>query len=343
MRVSVCRIAQYYPEQPYRKSNYYFRVYKKSNGREIRFELEIKKTGLKNFQYYLFSNQFQVFEELMVKQFYKQSLNLFIHDSCYTDWFMSNFRKTKKVDIKTNPLIGTYLKQIIFECEEYLFQFFQLLSYLQDPQNYVELQAVTIHRQSYKVLSFPVNRFLEFTGKKKNNYYQMNKLIDFLTSLQRLPPIVDFFMDTGFKSVVAFPYIELDRREKQYVRIAITQELYYYNYPFHFPKQFLNTHGIYDLKIKIFIMQSFAIYELKKELRVQDFLHQFHISNSKNLKLRKDLLKIMQQLQDQKFIKSQFIIKNKQQKKTEVTKLTLKLITQSESIFYFENIQQNYF
>ena len=48
-----------------RSSSNFFQVYLKPNGRELRFEIELKKTVVKNFQHYLFTDQLEVFEELL--------------------------------------------------------------------------------------------------------------------------------------------------------------------------------------------------------------------------------------------------------------------------------------
>ena len=57
-----------------RSSSNFFRVYLKPNGRDVRFELELKKTIIKKFQHYLFTNQFERFEELLVCHFYHQTI-----------------------------------------------------------------------------------------------------------------------------------------------------------------------------------------------------------------------------------------------------------------------------
>ena len=55
--------------------------------------------------------------------------------------------------------------------------------------------------------------FLEFTGKEKMNYYQIWKLVDFLESLQNLPPIRQYFLDGGFQRAPIFPYLEVRRKK----------------------------------------------------------------------------------------------------------------------------------
>ena len=58
-----------------RGSGNYFRAYLRENGKEIRFELELSKSVVKKFQFYLFSNQFEKLEELLCLQFYKPVFN----------------------------------------------------------------------------------------------------------------------------------------------------------------------------------------------------------------------------------------------------------------------------
>jgi hypothetical protein len=43
-----------------RGSGNYFRVYRRPNGKDIRFELELTKSVVKKFEFYLFSNYFQI-------------------------------------------------------------------------------------------------------------------------------------------------------------------------------------------------------------------------------------------------------------------------------------------
>lgn len=80
--------------------------------------------------------------------------------------------------------------------------------------SYIRESSVNwISNQSYRIISFPVNQFLEFTGKEKTNYYQIRKLVDFLKSLQSLPPIRQYFSDGGFRSALIFPYLEVRRKK----------------------------------------------------------------------------------------------------------------------------------
>jgi hypothetical protein len=57
----------------------------------------------------------------------------------------------------------------------------------------------------YQTFQFPVNHFLKFIGKPKNNRYQIKKLVEFLKSLQRMEAILKNFPEGGFRSYITFP------------------------------------------------------------------------------------------------------------------------------------------
>jgi len=175
-----------------RESGNYFRVYRRPNGKEIRFELELTKSVVKNFEFYLFSNQFEKLEELLSIHFYKQALTTFVMDRCYTDWLRENFRKIRSTQTYENCLIATYLSTLPLETlekQKFLYQLLQLLSYIRT----LESSVNWISNENYRMISFRVSEFLEFLGKKKTNYYQIRKVVYFLKSLQRLPPVLEEF------------------------------------------------------------------------------------------------------------------------------------------------------
>ena len=111
-----------------RGSGNYFRVYRRPNGKDIRFELELRKSVVKNFEFYLFSNQFEKLEELLCIHFYKQALTTFMMDSSYTDWLRESFRKIRSTQTYDNCLIATYLNTIPLETlekQKFLYQLLQ--------------------------------------------------------------------------------------------------------------------------------------------------------------------------------------------------------------------------
>ena len=57
-----------------RSSSNFFRVYLKPSRKKIRFEIEVKKDEVKNFQHDFFTGQFERFEKLLAEHFYNQTI-----------------------------------------------------------------------------------------------------------------------------------------------------------------------------------------------------------------------------------------------------------------------------
>nr|ULD15948.1 hypothetical protein [Cylindrotheca closterium] len=108
---------------------------------------------------------------------------------------------------------------------------------------------------TYRIVEFSVNDFLKFTGKPRNNYYQIKKLVQFLRFLQSIEPIVENFSDGSFQSYVAFPYLKVERKKGWYVKLSVCQKLYSYLYPFDLPVDFLVCQDNFELKAKFFVLK----------------------------------------------------------------------------------------
>ena len=134
-----------------------------------------------------------------------------------------------------------------------------------------------------------MNGLLEFLGKKKTNYYQIRKLVDFLKSLQSLPTVLEDFSKSSFQSILIFPYLKVTREKAWTVELAISEKVYLYRYPFYFPKEFLSSNDIYDLRAKIFFLLSFSTIELKKKFEIQKVLEQTGLSLQKMKRVRKSI------------------------------------------------------
>lgn len=61
----------------------FFRIYKKSNGKFIGFELEMKLETAKKFQFFLFAGQFETLESKLIQHYYSDIITKFkIQRSC---------------------------------------------------------------------------------------------------------------------------------------------------------------------------------------------------------------------------------------------------------------------
>ena len=148
--------------------------------------------------------------------------------------------------------------------------------------------------------------FLEFPGKEKTNYYQIRKLVDFLESLQNLPLIRQYFSDEGFRSALLFPYLKVRRKKSWCVKLAISERLYFYQYPFSFPKNFLICDQKYQLRVQLFFLKSFSIDNLKKKFQIEKFFHTFSVLNSKTKNLRNYMIEFFGSLESSKKIEPGF-------------------------------------
>lgn len=258
-----------------RKSSNYFRIYQKKDGLE--FELEIKKTPLKSFQDLLFSTQIQQFEAECSHYFLKSFAKIFPISYCFMDWLAVNLRPKITHSNLVNPLISEYIQfdnLISVGDKKLLFLLLQLLSFLQSLDAYEEF----IRDQSYFVLTFRVQEFLKFiySDTEVYNHYQLTKTVQFLKQLQTIQPLVTYFSDTFFRSVVAFPYLSVDKQAKYWnVTLAIARELYFYQYPFRFPNFFGKYRNKYDFEVKLEIIKVFSTENTEKMFETKTFLKQF--------------------------------------------------------------------
>lgn len=287
----------------------FFRIYKKSNGKFIRFELEMKLETAKKFQFFLFAGQFETLESKLIQHYYSYIMTKFeIQQSCYTDWMVENFRNIRVLQISNNSLVTTYLTN-------------RLDNSLTD--------------QEYLIISFKFTDFLEFIGTNKN-HYQVEKLGKFLKYLQTLPPMLSTISNTCFQSVNIFPYLKVFKKKSWYVQLAIAEELYFYKFPFYFPKAFLNYQNKYQFQAQLSFLLAFSVLDIEKVFDAEKFLDQFDISNSNLRKVRSYLLQTFVLAQDFKLIENQFVLVLKTNKVKTVTQLTTNLISRTKSIHFKE-------
>jgi hypothetical protein len=319
-----------------RKTNpNFFRIYKKTNGRFIRFELEIKLEVAKNFQFFLFAVQFERLESKLIQHYYSYITTKFdIQRSCYTDWVLENFRNIRFLHIPKNSFVKTYLTNMPlnrFTNQEFVYELFQLLSFIRQ----LKYSCAFIGDQEYLIITFKLTDFLEFTGTT-NNHYQVQKLGKFLRSLQTLPPMLSTISNICFQSINIFPYLKVFKQRSWYVQFAIAEELYFYKYPFYFPEVFLNYQNKYQRQAQIIFFLAFSVLEIQKVLDVEEFLDQFDISNSNLRKVKLSLIKTFLLAKDYKLIENQFLLVLKTNKVKTVTKLNTHLISTTRLIYFKE-------
>ena len=315
-----------------RKSSNFYRIYLTKNG--LRFELEIKKKQIKQFSNLLFCYDIEQFEEILTKHFYTYSKKVLTLNYCFTDWLNKYLRKNKK---PINSLVTSYLKKKTNKLSEN-FKIFTLLQFLTFSRS-KKYTKVQIYDQCYCLIQFTLKEYIKFSGVKKINQYQRNKFINLFYSFQKTEPLITYFTDSHFQSIVSFPYVNIQKQGNSWVvRVAISKLLYDYHYPFAFPNTFLTYQNIYDLRIKLEFIQVISTIPLEKVFYVEVFLQQFNIPTSQKALIKKNIVKIFNQLQMIGSIKKHYRLIKKSQQVQEVNALTPLLVGQANIIYFYENI-----
>ena len=269
-----------------RKSSNFYRIYQTKNG--LRFELEIKKKSIKQLSNLLFCYDIEQFEQILTKHFYTYSKKVLTLNDCYTDWLIKYFRKNHK---PISALVTSYFKKKeTNELSENL-KIFTLLQFLafSRSKNYTQVQ---IYDQSYYLIEFTLKEYMEFSGVNNINQYQRNKYINLFYSFQKTAPLITYFTDVHFQSLLGFPYLNIQKQGNSWVvKVAISKLLYEYTYPFSFPNEFLRYKDIYDLQIKLKVIKTISTVPLEKVFYVEVFLEQFNVSTKKKQPLKSRLLK----------------------------------------------------
>lgn len=79
-----------------------------------------------------------------------------------------------------------------------------------------------------------------------------------------------------------------------------------YRYPFSFPNTFLTYKNIYDLKVKLEVIQAISKVPLVKVFYVEVFLEQFNVSTKNKAIIKKQIVKTFNQLQTVGIIKNHY-------------------------------------
>jgi hypothetical protein len=133
---------------------------------------------------------------------------------------------------------------------------------------------------------------MEFSVVNNINQYQPNKYINLFYSFQKTEPLITYFTDVHFQSLLAFPYLNIQKQGNSWVvKVAISKLLYEYRYPFSFPNKFLRYKNIYDLQIKLKVIETISTVPLEKVFHAEVFLEQFNVSTKKKQPLKNILLK----------------------------------------------------
>jgi len=324
-----------------RSSSNYYRVYQSNNG--LKFELEIKNKGIRSFQDLLFSYRIEEFEDRLAKYFYYQSFELLNLDTKYTNWLIHRFR-TLYPKQRHSCLMTSYLKkysQRDFKDQEKIFNLFRILSFLKNKKTFVETSDYKILAgQVYYSFTFPLIEFIRYIGMNPKSHSQRTKVLNILTTLQTLEPIIQNFDDHYFQSSLIVPAFNIKKKKNKWiVSVALAKELYSYSYPFQFSTYFTTYKYNYQFQVKLQIIQAISVQSLKKQFYVQDFLSQFNVSHAKQTQIKNVIIQTLDELKKNQVIQAQIEIHKTDNSLIKTNIITARLLTKTKIIYFYEIMQ----
>ena len=129
-----------------------------------------------------------------------------------------------------------------------------------------------------------------------------------------------------FRSYVCFPYVDCANPSGKswIIEVLVVEELFCFPYPFQLPKSFLNSANKHDLRLKVRLMKSLAVSEREKTLDLQEFFNSINYRNTALIQIKKNLIRLLNELVENKIIQNdvEFVVKSGKKKYHLVKKLT---------------------
>ena len=147
----------------------------------------------------------------MTEKFFKYK-KILPTDKYYTDWLIDYFRRQNQTkeslvtgyfDQESNNLINAHDKKTFFK-------FLQFIAFIQTQT----ANTKTFWNQSYSILQFKINDFMDFIQINNKNQYQRELFIQFFDQLQTMKPFVKIITNNSFQSLIIFPIV---KAKKQFV------------------------------------------------------------------------------------------------------------------------------
>jgi hypothetical protein len=317
-----------------RSSALFYRIYEINNN--VKFELEIKKVAVKQFQELLFSNNFEKFEDDLGKYFYNYSLKKLDWNTCYTDWLSIVSRELRR-EYDTPKLMTTYLTKFDGQEEEHnIIMFLQFMSYI----SWIRELENTKRDKMFYLLTFRVKDFLDFIGMDYSQY-RLEKVLKFFKSFQMLKPFLKNFPNGSFRSSSVMPYLAAKKEGRSWViNMCISEELYFFKFPFAFPKDFLTYKNNYDCKLKLELILVLSTIDCKKTFYVRKFFEELNLSNKMITQIKRDIIYLLVELTMDELIEADFVVflKKGNIKMVNINDFSTCLLSKAIYISFFERL-----
>lgn len=306
----------------------------------MRFELEIKTPTIDSLQNYFFNHQFDLFEYKLTKNFYDYSQKLFPLDNFYVEWLVHFRRKyQRKKNLKQSFLFTSYLenKITLLEDKKRFYHLIQFLTFIKT-LNYENSKRHWIKEKCFYIQQFYLSDFLQFVGIKVTRQNQRKKLLEYFEKLHKIEPIIEEFTDRSFRTYACFPFSGVNKTKagRWVVEVYIIEDLLLYQYPFMLSNSFLSIKNKSDLSLKYQLMSSLAVQNQQKTFNLQELFSQISVSNTRMIQIKKDLIQLLQELNQQQFIKSKLYLISKDGKENEMHIENLTTLALNRRIHYLK-------
>jgi len=302
-----------------RRSNNYFRVYKKQET-SLRFEHEMKGKPLREYFVLLMEDNFEEFEQKLSLHFIVSFGKLFSLNSVYLDWLAIKLRPIRQYKIPKSYFNSHYIgfnNFNSFENRQGFFNLLQFLVYVND----LDYTMGHLDSTTYRLVVFKVQDFLKYQNPtvKSTNYYQLKKVLNFIQELQK-NSIIQSFSDREFRCLITIPEVKLTKsnRNTWYARVWVAEELFYYPYPFMIPNLTgKRTRDQFEVQFKV--IQTFSTINIEKKFLIKDFLDSYSssLSNYQIKNIKKEFIKWVEILKQNDLIENNYeIIQNGQYHRT---------------------------
>ena len=251
-----------------RRSNNYSRIYEGKNF--LKFEHEMKGKFIKNYHNLLIHNNFEEFEHKLSLHFLTYFGKLFPLEYSYLDWLVLKLRPMRKQKTLPYGLNSDYIQSEILADSRNFVTLIQFLNYVQN----LDFEIKYIDQIPYRVVVFRLQDFIQLQNKS-NNQYQLVKVKNFFKELQTGTFIASFSY-IHFQSLAAVPVVKFTKVQKFWVgRVWLSQELFYYKYPFYLPNLFQTKLKKYQTEVQVHVFKTFSSEGIEKVFLIKEFLQNY--------------------------------------------------------------------
>ena len=100
------------------------------------------------------------------------------------------------------------------------------------------------------------------------------------------------------------------------IEVFAAEKLFCFPYPFKLPKFFLRSRSKNDLRLKVRFMKSLAVSDQKKRLNIEEFFNTINVRNDPLIQIKKNLIRLLSELVENKITQNEVVIVLKSGKKT---------------------------